>query len=235
MARIYLIRHAQASFGTENYDRLSPRGRLQAEALGSYLADCEIQFDAVYSGELERQRTTAEIVLTFQPAGTGLRIEPRFNEIRTDEQFRRLLPAVIDSRPDVARLVESGLESSKSYQKVLEAVFRHWVSEACDERGIQSWRAYSADVRNALTELMETQGSGRTVAIFTSGGTIATAVAQILGLGGAQAYAFYEPLVNASLTRLLYSGKRVSLSCFNDYSYLELLARRSGRNLLSYR
>ena len=62
MAELYLIRHAQASFGMSDYDRLSPLGCRQAGALGEYFRDCAIHFDAVYSGELERQRRTAKIV-----------------------------------------------------------------------------------------------------------------------------------------------------------------------------
>ena len=36
MTTIYLIRHGQASFGAESYDKLSPNGELQAKLLGQY-------------------------------------------------------------------------------------------------------------------------------------------------------------------------------------------------------
>ena len=36
MTTIYLIRHGQASFGAESYDKLSPNGELQATLLGQY-------------------------------------------------------------------------------------------------------------------------------------------------------------------------------------------------------
>ena len=54
MASIFLIRHGQASFGTDNYDRLSELGCRQSEVLGRYLVHHDIHFDAVYSGELQR-------------------------------------------------------------------------------------------------------------------------------------------------------------------------------------
>ncbi|MDX6238407.1 MAG: hypothetical protein QOG10_3222, partial [Kribbellaceae bacterium] len=38
MSVIYLIRHAQASFGRSDYDRLSPQGEQQAVRLGEALA-----------------------------------------------------------------------------------------------------------------------------------------------------------------------------------------------------
>jgi broad specificity phosphatase PhoE len=34
MPAIYLVRHGQASFGSENYDVLSPTGQLQASIVG---------------------------------------------------------------------------------------------------------------------------------------------------------------------------------------------------------
>ena len=36
MTTIYLIRHGQASFGAESYDKLSEKGELQAQRLGQY-------------------------------------------------------------------------------------------------------------------------------------------------------------------------------------------------------
>ncbi len=38
MSEIVLIRHAQASFEAADYDRLSPRGEVQAAKLGAWMA-----------------------------------------------------------------------------------------------------------------------------------------------------------------------------------------------------
>ena len=82
---------------------------------------------------------------------------------------------------------------------------------------------------------MQGQGAGKTVGIFTSGGTLATIVAQVLGLGGEQTYQFYEPIFNCSVTQLFYSDSKVSLSYFNDCSFLQVMGRQQGENLISYR
>ncbi|HET9947421.1 MAG TPA: phosphoglycerate mutase family protein, partial [Longimicrobiales bacterium] len=66
MSRLLLVRHAQASFSADperafvDYDRLSPLGRAQAEALGVELAGAGIVFDRVWVGPAERHRETAE-------------------------------------------------------------------------------------------------------------------------------------------------------------------------------
>jgi broad specificity phosphatase PhoE len=45
MSEIYLIRHGQASFGSDNYDRLSPLGVRQAQCLAKHLAKTDKSFD----------------------------------------------------------------------------------------------------------------------------------------------------------------------------------------------
>lgn len=235
MATIYLIRHGQASFGADDYDKLSELGCRQASMAGEYFRDSGIHFDAVYSGDLSRQRETARLAIASQPEDIPHHIDPRFNEIQNDEQLKCLMPEVIKHNPTVQALVEKGLSSSKDYQKVIDAVFNYWVSPACDEPRIQSWADFSGGARQALTEVMREQGAGKTVGIFTSGGTLATIVAQVLGLGGEQTYQFYEPIFNCSVTQLFYSHSKVSLSYFNDCSFLQVMGKQQGENLISYR
>ena len=235
MATIYLIRHGQASFGEDDYDKLSPLGQRQAEALSTYLRLAEIRFDAVYSGDLKRQSGTAEIAISQHSSPVPHHIDPRFNEVRNDEQIERLVPEITRRKPEIHSLIERGLKSSKDYQKVIEAVFNFWISPDCNASGIQTWREFSDDARDALRDVMSNQGSGKTIGIFSSGGTIATIVAQVLGVDESLTYRFYEPMINCSMTQLFYSNKRVSLSCFNDYSFLEVLGRQSGEQLVTYR
>jgi broad specificity phosphatase PhoE len=235
MAELYLIRHGQASFGTANYDRLSPLGHRQAEVLGECFRECGIHFDAAYSGELARQTKTAEIVLDGQPGNVRYEIDARFNEIDTGKILELLVPKLSETSPELAALAKKGERSSKDFQKALKIVFQHWVTTDSAHPDMQSWAAYSGDAHRALADVIQREGSGRTVAVFTSGGTIATLVAHVLGLSSAQVYQFYEPIFNCSVTRLLYSGKKVSLSCFNDQQFIRLLGARSGEALLTYR
>lgn len=235
MATIYLFRHGQASFGSDDYDKLSPLGERQATLLGHYLRDSGVVLDAAYSGDLLRQRETARLALAGQPAEVSHQVDPRFNEIDNDEQLRYLLPEVVKADPALRELVDRGLSSSKDYQKVIDAVFNYWVSPQCKETRIQSWADYSGQVSSALQELMATQGSGKTLGIFTSGGTIATMVAQVLGLTGEQTYQFYEPIFNCSVTQIFYNGRKTSLSYFNDRSWLQLQGAKAAENLVTYR
>ena len=235
MAELYLIRHAQASFGTADYDRLSPLGCRQAEALGEFLARCGVRFDAVYSGELERQIRTTRITLDMQPDGVRFETDARLNEIETDKIFEHLVPQLVAASPHLETLVREGKQSSKQFQKALEIVFNQWVASHTADSKYPSWAAYSRDVQNVLAEIVAREGSGKTVGVFTSGGTIATIVAHVLDASAEQVYKFYEPLINCSVTRLLYSGDKISLSSFNDHLFIRSLAANSGEELLTYR
>ncbi|MFK7730077.1 MAG: histidine phosphatase family protein [Pseudomonadales bacterium] len=237
MATIYVVRHGQASFGAANYDQLSKLGCRQAEVLGHYFRDCDIQFDAVYSGDLQRQQKTAQLAISSQATMPEHHIDSRFNEIQNDEQIQYLLPEIIKSQPSIKALVDSGAKDSKSFQKMVEASFNFWVSEQCRDERIQSWTDYSSGVRAAMQDAMAANGSGKTIGIFASGGTIATIVAQVLGLGGEHTYRFYEPVINCSVSQLFYSqgGRKVSLSYFNDHSFLDVLGRQMNESLVTYR
>ena len=235
MAELYLIRHAQASFGTDDYDRLSDLGLRQAEVLGEFLRDNDILFDTVYCGALKRQQQTAEIACTPQTDVIFQAPDPRLNEIESDKMFQYLVPQLVQTSSQLDELVRKGKTSSKDFQKALEIVFNHWVSSDAAIPGSQSWSEYSAGVGDAIRDIIVNEGSGKSVAVFTSGGTIATIVARVLGATGEQVYKYYEPLMNCSVTRLLYSGDKVSLSSFNDHFFIRSLATETGEALLTYR
>ena len=56
-----MVRHGQASYMSEDYDRLSPIGEEQAVKLGEFWVRHEIQFDACFQGPAKRHLRTAEI------------------------------------------------------------------------------------------------------------------------------------------------------------------------------
>ena len=63
---IYLIRHGQASFGADDYDKLSPLGHQQSERLGQYLAQRSerlgLTWEAVLTGSLRRHEETLSLI-----------------------------------------------------------------------------------------------------------------------------------------------------------------------------
>src|SRR5580658_3536153 len=57
MAKLYLVRHAQASFGLEDYDQLSELGLQQSTFIPKHFT---AKFNAIYRGDMLRHQQTLE-------------------------------------------------------------------------------------------------------------------------------------------------------------------------------
>jgi broad specificity phosphatase PhoE len=79
---------------------------------------------------------------------------------------------------------------------------------------------------------MRRSGRGRRIAVCTSAGVIGAAVGHVLGLDDRQALSLSWSVYNASLTVVLYDGRRASVSSFNTLPHLE---RPGLQRLVTYR
>jgi broad specificity phosphatase PhoE len=243
MSSLFLIRHAQASFGTDDYDRLSPLGHRQAAAAGRYLSASVPAVDAIYAGTARRHRETAEgiagAVRTKQGTAPAIVIDARLDEVDAEGQFKHLLPQLQREDAELAQLAREVKTVSRSYQKVLSRVFKHW-QELGEHPQLESWAAFSTRVAAAVKDVARVAGSGANTVVVSSGGVIAAIAQHTLGLPKSAAYPLFEALLNCSITRLLHTAERISLVSFNDYSYLQTATQRpelqqNVENLATYR
>jgi broad specificity phosphatase PhoE len=228
MAEIILVRHGQASFGTDNYDCLSELGEKQARWAGEFLQRSGVKLDAIYSGSLQRQRQTAQgVVEIYSKADVVLPeliVDPRFNELDTDGQIHKLSPKLAETNTNVGGLMEGAFSDSKIFQKLLKEVFAHWVLDHPQVDDLESWLDFKSRTTSALDDVCKVQGKGKTTAIFTSGGVVATLVAYVMGLPDSKVYSVFEPVINASITRFLYNSEAISLSSYNEHCHLPLVS-----------
>ncbi|MCB1660160.1 MAG: histidine phosphatase family protein, partial [Pseudomonadales bacterium] len=84
----------------------------------------------------------------------------------------------------------------------------------------------------ALAQVRADAGNARHIWVFTSGGTITAIVQQLLALDPQQAFAINWNLVNTGVTKLLFSGERLSLSYLNSHGHLE---QQHQAELITYR
>lgn len=233
MASLFLIRHGQASFGSANYDQLSPLGQQQADETGLFLKRAGVVVHQAFAGTLSRQQETATRVMAHQESTALVQTDARFNEIDNEGQLAELIPLLTATHPNLRAWLDSG--ESKSYQKVIEAVFNTWVDPECPPLNTQSWREYRQAAMAALKAVMSSAPSGSNSAVFTSGGTIATLVSAVLGVSDDRVYQFYEPVFNCSITRFIFSQRGVALSSFNDIGHLQYRSADLDCELVSYR
>lgn len=236
MSIIYLIRHAQASFGSADYDRLSETGHRQAAILADHLEDRGVQFDAIYSGGQRRhEQTLAALEAKLSAAGSPrppVTATPAFNEYDSEAILRTLIPLMIAEQPGFESDVSRMIRDKRSFQKVFEQVMLKWVGAEYPVNGLETWKTYRDRVISGLQALMDREGAGKQVAVFTSGGAISVCVQKALHLTDALSLNLAWQIMNASITRLKYSGGRFMLFGFNEVAHLEV--KKDGR-LLTYR
>jgi broad specificity phosphatase PhoE len=230
MSSLTLVRHGQASFFAEEYDRLSLLGETQAALLGDYWARRGVSLDEVYTGPRARQTRTAEIVgERYRKAGLAWP-EPvvlgELDEYDLGGLIEKLIPDLRAREQGFNDLVEGYRHSpegerTRSFQRMFEVVMRHWqtVPHAID--GVEGWRAFRARVRSGLERIRSRPGNGRRVVAFTSGGFIGTAVHLATGAPDHTALELNWRVRNGSLTDFIFSRERLTLDSFNAVPHLE--------------
>ncbi|WP_286222110.1 histidine phosphatase family protein [Marinobacter apostichopi] len=219
MATVYLVRHGQASFGKANYDQLSPTGWEQGRVLGRWLAN-RLTPGAVFGGNLERHRETVEAITTgFGSQLPDMQVTPGFNEFDHNEVVTRYRPEWED-REIMTRDLRAFPKPAKAFQEAFVQAVRRWASGQHDSDYSETWPGFKARVVQAFEEMVE-YADGSDVLVATSGGPISVICQELLELDDARALGLNEVIANTSVTRVLYSGPRRSLSVFNNYSHLE--------------
>lgn len=220
MGAIYLVRHGQASFGTANYDRLSPLGFEQARAVGEHLRARVGPVDAIALGSMRRHRETFETAIASMGLATEIIEDTGFNEYAFEQIVRAYRPDFSDQSVMKAELMKSG-NHQKAFQQFFEAAIARWTGGEFDHEYEESWPDFHSRCGGALDRLVQHLGHGKTALVFTSGGFIGVTVQRLLGLTAQQAFGFNWHIANASITKLLYGSRGISLQSFNEHGHLE--------------
>ena len=238
MSRLFLIRHAQASFFDSNYDKLSALGEEQARRLGRYWAGRHVRFDRAISGPCQRQKSTAKIVSEmYAAAGVDfpeLQLVEEFDEYPGEKVLRQCLPQLLENDAQLREWQEAYHRATQSsdklkyFQRVFEAVIRRWVAGELPAAGIESWPEFCARVNGGLTEILSRASHGQRIAVFCSGGPIGVGMQRALGLAPQNTLSTVWMSRNCSYSEFLFSGDRFTLSVFNAFPHLD-------DSLLTYR
>ena len=226
MSTLTLVRHAQASFLSDNYDELSPLGEEQAERLGEFWAMQEVRFDRAYTGPGRRHRDTAQtIARVFARRGQPfpeVHLLHDLDEFNIDTVLYSKPETVVDMHPGLAPAYEQLIAAQddvqarrRAFQHFFEGVAALWVEGKLEVPGVEDWSDFARRVRRAIAAMTSGSPSGHRVVAFTSGGPIAVAVQHALHLTPHHTLQLVWALRNASLTEFLYTKDRYSLSIFN--------------------
>ncbi|MBM9463489.1 histidine phosphatase family protein [Aeromicrobium sp. YIM 150415] len=213
MGVVHLIRHGQASFGSDDYDVLSPIGETQSSALGQgWEAEGFVPTDAV-AGSMKRHAQTAIAAIDACGGPDGYDVDAGWNEYDH---------VGIATAHDAGAL---GLDS-KAFQRLLNQAIADWRSGVGEYD--EPYSVFVERVMGAFDAAVATAGPGRSVAVFTSGGPIAMIVSHLLTGDDALFQRLNDVIINASVTTVISGSTGPRLLSFNEHTHL-------ARDLVTYR
>lgn len=224
MSVIHVVRHGQASFGAADYDALSPLGPAQLAALGRAWVACGEQPTAVYTGALLRQRQS-ELALREVYTGAGLSLpaaqrSDAFNEYDHKPLLREHARWLRDTQAEP--LDRERLASDRRYfHHFMAGALGRWVSGELLAEGLETWPGFRARCVAGIEAIRAECGRGQCVVVFTSAGAIGAIAGEVLGISDAAAIELKLGLYNASVSTLMYSASRITLSTFNCIGHLQ--------------
>ncbi len=235
MAQLYLIRHGQASFGSQNYDQLSELGTQQSRQLGKWWAERDFAIHRIVTGALHRHQQTASACMSAlfdceegQLDTTGWHTDAGFNEYHHHEVLVKHVPEFEDPAV-VKHFLKSKPDAGREFQDIFSAAIARWMSGQFDADYTETWQAFQNRCIAAFQKQLALNDGAKNIAIFTSGGTISAICQHLLQLPDSKFSELNWTLVNSGVTRIHVQperneqASRLALAYLNNFSHLEIL------------
>jgi broad specificity phosphatase PhoE len=209
MAELVLVRHAQASFGADDYDKLSELGWRQSRWLGEYFAERGVEFDRVVRGSLRRHAET----LAGIAEGAGRPIDGVEDARLNEYDAHALLSAHLkgEAKPQ-------GGDRREHFRLLREAMYA-WTDGTLQGASHEPF----ADFRNRVLAALAAARAGRAkrVLVVSSGGPISTVLADVLGMPLRGVVDLNLQTRNTGITELQAGANRIHCVSFNNVPHLD--------------
>lgn len=211
MGTLYLVRHGQASFGADDYDQLSDLGLRQSMRLGEYLKDKGLRLDAALTGSLRRHKQTWEGIR--QGGGFDLQAQEfaALDEYDSHAVIQTVHPHPL-AKPDTP-------ESYRQHFRLLRDGLTQWMNGVVSPGGMPSYDDFTAGIRRVLDHVRQSHDGN--VLLVSSGGPIATAIGQVLGLAPETTIELNMRIRNCAVSELVFNPKRHMLLTYNTLPHLD--------------
>jgi broad specificity phosphatase PhoE len=231
MSILTVVRHGQASFLADDYDKLSPLGETQSRKLAEYWLRRSVRFDQVFHGPRQRQiRTCAIAGAVFRQAGAPWPDPQQIDELDeypAERVVRTFLPELRRKHKHLERWAAEFFATEdpdikrRSFDRLLHEVTRRWIEGEVASAEIPSWDAFLERVAVAIRRIRESCLNGSRVVVFTSGGPTAATARIALDLGPLKTLDLTWMPRNASFSEFLFSGARFTMATFNCTPHLD--------------
>jgi len=219
MAEITLVRHGQASFGEDNYDLLSPSGHLQARWLGEQYKALNTSFDHIVTGTMVRHQETADNIINGFDSFIPITKNIGLNEY----DFKGLLAVL---KQDFSKSWLETNNKERDYYFNIKLALTYWMSGEIESDNHDTWISFKERVLSAFYSICSL--NQKRILLISSGGPIATVIAEILKLDCQRYRDISLQIKNTSTSKILFSQNNFTLDSYNDVSHLKVPNKMSS-------
>lgn len=222
MTTIYFVRHGQASFGAESYDKLSPNGEIQASVLGQYFEKILKEAPYVVSGSMQRHQQTAKISLNEYFPEAEIFTNAAWNEFNHQQVFALHDPRF--NQPETLKAEIAKAETPRAYlAKIFEGAIERWTGGDFHHEYDESWPEFQNRIETALQDLCDqlAETKPRYAVVYTSGGVISVIAGKLLELSVNKTFALNWAITNTSLTTVRLVGNQPQLLSLNEHHFIK--------------
>jgi len=216
MAEIILVRHGQASFGADDYDKLSELGWRQSRWLGEYFAERGAAFDRVVRGSLRRHAETLAGIEQGLGRALAADEDTRLNEYQADVLLR--------AHTGREEFQKEG--DRREHFRVLREALYAWAEGSLALDAPYRFDTFRDGVLEALAAIRA--GSARRVLVVSSGGPISTVLAKTLGMPWRGVVDLNLQTRNTGVTELQSGASRIHCVSFNNVPHLDRPDRQTA-------
>ena len=219
---LLLVRHGQASFGSDDYDRLSATGHEQARHLGAWLHSHGRRPVRVIGGGMRRHRETwAAIAEAWADDGGDPLPEPEHDPALAEFDHHAVITGYLAENPGhpTGRMLAAGQRPQpREVLELLVAAITRWSQGGGIGDG-ESWSDFRQRATSALERVDAEAGDGE-VWVVSSGGVISQLVRHALQAPDETAVRLNLALRNCALSELRAHHGRWHLHSWNEVPHL---------------
>ncbi|MDX1451582.1 MAG: histidine phosphatase family protein [Oleiphilaceae bacterium] len=217
MSRLILVRHGQASFGSDNYDQLSELGHQQAHWLGEYFAAQDLPVSRVICGDLLRHRQTVSGILSGLGQTLPTDQKDDWNEFDFHAVGAQFLAMHPEYRPDN--------NSPKAFFGLLRRALLAWSKNEITGSLPETWAEFETRILRALDAVISSAEKHENILVVSSGGAIAMALKHILAYPNDKVIDINLQTRNTGVSEIYFNATQRYLASFNCLPHLSQAER----------
>ena len=219
MSELYLVRHAQASFGGANYDQLSDLGHRQSRWLGEHLKKRNVTFDRLVLGDMVRHHETMSGICTgMQVDGDERIVLPGLNEY----SFTAMTESYTQSNADdpLIQAIADNPDDKRHHFRLLRKVLTLWTQDKVDNVP-ETWSDCKGRVADAQQQIQSMADTSKRILAIGSGGSISTFVGLVLGIPDETIFDLNLQYKNTAISHFFFNSNKMNLTGFNSIPHLD--------------